>query len=45
MGACQASICGSAVATLYGWQADSVRPPIVNARVETLAQPVFPEKG
>lgn len=45
MGACQARICGSAVATLYGWQADSVRPPIVNARVETLAQPVFPEKG
>ncbi|MFM7680019.1 MAG: FAD-dependent oxidoreductase [Roseiflexaceae bacterium] len=45
MGACQGRICGSAVASLYGWQADSVRPPIVNARVDTLAQPVFPEKG
>ena len=45
MGACQGRICGGAVAALYGWQADSVRPPIVNARVETLAQPVFPEKG
>jgi len=45
MGTCQGRICGTAVAALYGWQADSVRPPITNARVDTLAQPVFPEKG
>lgn len=45
MGACQGRICGSAVASLYGWQADSVRPPIYNTRVDTLAHPVFPEKG
>lgn len=45
MGACQGRICGTAVASLYGWQADSVRPPIHTARVDSLAHPVFPEKG
>jgi NADPH-dependent 2,4-dienoyl-CoA reductase/sulfur reductase-like enzyme len=37
MGACQGRVCGSAVETLFGWRADSVRPPVLPARAGTLA--------
>ena len=38
MGACQGRVCGSAVETLFGWRADSVRLPVLPARVGTLAE-------
>jgi NADPH-dependent 2,4-dienoyl-CoA reductase/sulfur reductase-like enzyme len=37
MGPCQGRICGSALRAILGWEPDSVRPPVVPARVETLA--------
>ena len=37
MGACQGRVCASAVAFLFGWENDSVRPPLTPARMETLA--------
>ncbi|HYF62978.1 MAG TPA: FAD/NAD(P)-binding oxidoreductase [Herpetosiphonaceae bacterium] len=36
MGACQGRICGGATELLFGWTQDSVRPPIVPARLGTL---------
>lgn len=36
MGPCQGRICGSAVRMLYGWQPDSVRPPVFPVEVGTL---------
>jgi NADPH-dependent 2,4-dienoyl-CoA reductase/sulfur reductase-like enzyme len=38
MGPCQGRVCGPAVEFLYGWRAESVRPPIFPARVRTLVQ-------
>ncbi len=37
MGACQGRTCGPAAELLYGWHAESVRPPVVPVRVGTLA--------
>jgi NADPH-dependent 2,4-dienoyl-CoA reductase/sulfur reductase-like enzyme len=37
MGPCQGRICGSAVEFLFGWQVESVRPPILPVRVESLS--------
>ena len=37
MGPCQGRICGPAARFLFGWRDDSVRPPILPARVGTLA--------
>ena len=37
MGACQGRTCGAAAEFLYGWGAESVRPPVVTVRVGTLA--------
>jgi D-hydroxyproline dehydrogenase subunit alpha len=37
MGSCQGRICGPAVQALFGWEAASVRPPLMPARVRTLA--------
>lgn len=37
MGACQGRVCGAAVEFIFGWRAESVRPPIFPARVESLA--------
>jgi D-hydroxyproline dehydrogenase subunit alpha len=37
MGPCQGRICGPAVGFILGWKAESVRPPIFPARLETLA--------
>jgi NADPH-dependent 2,4-dienoyl-CoA reductase/sulfur reductase-like enzyme len=36
MGACQGRVCGAAVKFLFGWHADSVRPPILPARISSL---------
>lgn len=36
MGPCQGRVCGVATRTLLGWGAESVRPPILPSRIETL---------
>jgi D-hydroxyproline dehydrogenase subunit alpha len=36
MGPCQGRVCGGAVEFLFGWRAESVRPPVVPVRVESL---------
>ncbi len=36
MGPCQGRICGVATRTLFGWGVESVRPPILPSRIETL---------
>jgi NADPH-dependent 2,4-dienoyl-CoA reductase/sulfur reductase-like enzyme len=36
MGPCQGRICGPALEFLRGWPADSVRPPVLPARLESL---------
>jgi len=38
MGSCQGRVCGGAVEFLLGWRAESVRPPLFPARIESLAQ-------
>jgi NADPH-dependent 2,4-dienoyl-CoA reductase/sulfur reductase-like enzyme len=38
MGPCQGRICGGAVDFLLGWQAESVRPPVLPARVGSMSQ-------
>jgi len=37
MGPCQGRICGTATEFLFGWHNESIRPPILAARVESLA--------
>jgi NADPH-dependent 2,4-dienoyl-CoA reductase/sulfur reductase-like enzyme len=37
MGPCQGRICGAATEFLLGWNADSVRPPVVPALISSLA--------
>ena len=37
MGPCQGRICAPATAFLFGWEGDSVRPPILPAAMRTLA--------
>lgn len=37
MGACQGRVCGSAAEFLFGWSADSVRPPVLPVRYGTIA--------
>jgi len=36
MGPCQGRICGAAAHTIFGWAVDSVRPPVLPARVASL---------
>lgn len=36
MGPCQGRVCGVAVEFLFGWRAESVRPPVLPVRVESL---------
>jgi hypothetical protein len=38
MGPCQGRICGGATRTLFGWGLESVRPPILPSRIETLIE-------
>ena len=37
MGPCQGRICGPAARFLFGWQDDSIRPPVLPARIGTLS--------
>jgi NADPH-dependent 2,4-dienoyl-CoA reductase/sulfur reductase-like enzyme len=39
MGACQGRICGAAAKLLFGWGMESVRPPMLPARVASLVPP------
>ncbi len=36
MGPCQGRVCGSALEFLFGWRAESVRPPVLPVRIDTL---------
>jgi NADPH-dependent 2,4-dienoyl-CoA reductase/sulfur reductase-like enzyme len=36
MGACQGRVCGAAAKTILGWGMESVRPPVLPARVQSL---------
>jgi D-hydroxyproline dehydrogenase subunit alpha len=36
MGACQGRVCGAAAKVLFGWGMESVRPPVLPSRVESL---------
>ena len=36
MGPCQGRVCGSAVEFLFGWRAESVRPPVLPVRIDSL---------
>jgi NADPH-dependent 2,4-dienoyl-CoA reductase/sulfur reductase-like enzyme len=36
MGPCQGRVCGAAVEFLFGWKAESVRPPVFPVRVESI---------
>jgi NADPH-dependent 2,4-dienoyl-CoA reductase/sulfur reductase-like enzyme len=36
MGSCQGRVCGAAARVLFGWGMESVRPPVLPARVESL---------
>jgi D-hydroxyproline dehydrogenase subunit alpha len=38
MGPCQGRVCGGAVEFLMGWRAESVRPPVFPARIESLSR-------
>jgi NADPH-dependent 2,4-dienoyl-CoA reductase/sulfur reductase-like enzyme len=38
MGACQGRVCGAAAKVLFGWGMESVRPPVLPGRVESLCQ-------
>ena len=40
MGPCQGRVCGGAVEFLFGWRAESVRPPVLPIRVESLVRSV-----
>ncbi|REJ77888.1 MAG: NAD(P)/FAD-dependent oxidoreductase [Acidobacteria bacterium] len=37
MGQCQGRVCGSACEVLFGWEANSVRPPLVPLKISELA--------
>ena len=43
MGPCQGRICGAAVEFLFGWKAESVRPPIFPVRVESMKTEISPQ--
>jgi NADPH-dependent 2,4-dienoyl-CoA reductase/sulfur reductase-like enzyme len=38
MGPCQGRVCGGAVEFLFGWRAESVRPPVLPVRIQSLIQ-------
>jgi NADPH-dependent 2,4-dienoyl-CoA reductase/sulfur reductase-like enzyme len=38
MGPCQGRVCGAAAKVLFGWGMESVRPPVLPGRVESLCQ-------
>jgi len=42
MGSCQGRTCGAAVQFLFGWENDSVRPPLFPVRLASLADVISP---
>ena len=42
MGPCQGRVCGAALEFLLAWKAESVRPPVFPARIESLIGPTDP---
>jgi hypothetical protein len=38
MGPCQGRVCGAAAKVLFGWGGESVRPPVLPGRLESLCQ-------
>lgn len=42
MGPCQGRVCGGAVEFLFGWRAESIRPPILPAKIQSF---LLPQKG
>jgi NADPH-dependent 2,4-dienoyl-CoA reductase/sulfur reductase-like enzyme len=36
MGPCQGRVCGGAIEFLFGWRAESVRPPVLPVRIDSL---------
>jgi hypothetical protein len=40
MGACQGRVCGAAAKVLFGWGMESVRPPVLPGKVESLCADV-----
>ena len=38
MGPCQGRVCGGAVEFLFGWRAESVRPPVTPVRIQSMIQ-------
>ena len=36
MGPCQGRVCGGAVEFLFGWRAESIRPPVLPVRIQSL---------
>jgi D-hydroxyproline dehydrogenase subunit alpha len=44
MGPCQGRVCGAAVQFLFGWEPDSVRPPVFPVRCASLAAIAEPEE-
>jgi NADPH-dependent 2,4-dienoyl-CoA reductase/sulfur reductase-like enzyme len=38
MGACQGRVCGAALSFLFGWRADTIRPPLLPAPLSVLAE-------
>lgn len=44
MGACQGRVCGAAAKFLLGWGMESVRPPVLPARVNSLITPTCIDK-
>lgn len=45
MGPCQGRVCGAAIEFLLGWRAESVRPPVLPVRVESLLDPPITQKS
>jgi len=38
MGPCQGRVCGAALETIFGWPADTVRPPLYPVRLDALKE-------
>jgi len=41
MGPCQGRICGGATGTLFGWETESIRPPVFPVKIRTLREASF----
>jgi hypothetical protein len=41
MGPCQGRICGGAAGTLFGWETESIRPPVFPVKIGTLREASF----